>query len=157
MGTGGSEGIQNDELGNVWIVEDQGGKAGSGANSLTHAKQPNSFIYRFVPVRANDLTRGQLQALQVDSLQNGQPIMFHANDVDGDIINQDRKDLHTYGLKFKARWVTVHDTEVDGNNPFDANAAAKAAGATPFKRPENGVFRPGSEFRDFYFTETGDT
>src|SRR5206468_7499441 len=38
-----------------------------------------------------------------------------------------------------------------------ANAAAKAAGATPFKRPENGVFRPGSRFSEFYFTETGDT
>ena len=37
------------------------------------------------------------------------------------------------------------------------NALAKAAGATPFKRPENGVFRPGSKFTEFYFTETGDT
>jgi hypothetical protein len=40
---------------------------------------------------------------------------------------------------------------------FDANAAAKAAGATPFKRPENGQFRPGSHFSEFYFDETGDT
>jgi len=37
--------------------------------------------------------------------------------------------------------------------------AAKAANATPFKRPENGVFRPSSEnpFKQFFFTETGDT
>ena len=28
---------------------------------------------------------------------------------------------------------------------------------TPFKRPENGVFRPGTKFRAFAFTETGDT
>jgi hypothetical protein len=28
---------------------------------------------------------------------------------------------------------------------------------TPFKRPENGVFRPGSGFGEFYFDETGDT
>jgi secreted PhoX family phosphatase len=41
--------------------------------------------------------------------------------------------------------------------PFDANAAAKAAGATPFKRPENGQFRPGSDFREFFFDATGDT
>ena len=41
--------------------------------------------------------------------------------------------------------------------PFDATAAAKAADATPFKRPENGVFRPGTDFGEFYFTETGDT
>jgi secreted PhoX family phosphatase len=37
------------------------------------------------------------------------------------------------------------------------NALAKTAGATPFKRPENGVFRPGSKFTEFYFDETGDT
>src|SRR5262249_39021385 len=40
---------------------------------------------------------------------------------------------------------------------FDANAAAKAAGATPFKRPENIAWLPGSKFRTFYFTPTGDT
>jgi hypothetical protein len=41
--------------------------------------------------------------------------------------------------------------------PFNANDAAKAAHATPFKRPENGQFRPGSKFTEFYFDETGDT
>ena len=39
----------------------------------------------------------------------------------------------------------------------DVNALAKSKDATPFKRPENGVFQPGSKFRMFYFTETGDT
>src|SRR5262249_25433497 len=29
--------------------------------------------------------------------------------------------------------------------------------ATPFKRPENGQFRPGTSFREFYFDATGDT
>jgi hypothetical protein len=53
--------------------------------------------------------------------------------------------------------VTVHDTAVDGNSPFDANAAAKAANATPFKRPENGQFRPDDGFKQFFFDETGDT
>ena len=42
-------------------------------------------------------------------------------------------------------------------NRFDANALAKAAGATPFKRPENGQFQPGSHFRTFFFVITGDT
>ena len=51
----------------------------------------------------------------------------------------------------------VHDTEVDGTAPFDANALAKAAGATPFKRPENGQFQPGSHFQSFVFVITGDT
>src|SRR6185436_8949140 len=40
---------------------------------------------------------------------------------------------------------------------FNANLAAKAANATPFKWPENGLFRPGSHFREYYFDETGDT
>jgi hypothetical protein len=40
---------------------------------------------------------------------------------------------------------------------FDANAAAKTAGTTPLKRPENGQFRPGTDFKEFYFDATGDT
>src|SRR5262249_61143404 len=40
---------------------------------------------------------------------------------------------------------------------FSANAAAKAAGATPFKRPENAQFLPGSGFNTFFFCPTGDT
>src|SRR5215468_5044140 len=51
FGRGGYEGIQNDSDGNLWIVEDVGGPAGAVS---THAKQPNSFIYRFVPARAGD-------------------------------------------------------------------------------------------------------
>jgi secreted PhoX family phosphatase len=51
----------------------------------------------------------------------------------------------------------VHNTDVDGSDAFDANAAAKAAGATPFKRPENAQFRPGSDYRTFFFDPTGDT
>ena len=48
-------------------------------------------------------------------------------------------------------------TAVDGTAPFNAIAAAKTKHATPFKRPENGQFRPGSNFTEFYFDETGDT
>src|SRR5205823_4047861 len=96
------------------------------------------------------------QALQVLN-QSGNPIVFHAGQADGDILSQDVKDLHTYGNVFSTRWVTIHDTTADGIAPFDANARAKAAGATPFKRPENGQFRPGTHFREFYFDETGDT
>ncbi|WP_433181563.1 hypothetical protein [Actinoallomurus sp. CA-150999] len=57
---------------------------------------------------------------------------------------------------FDTRWVTLHQGDAS-STPFDANALAKAAKATPFKRPENGVFRPGVDFREFFFTETGDT
>jgi len=48
-------------------------------------------------------------------------------------------------------------TDLDGTTAFNANALAKAKNATPFKRPENGVFRPGTQFREFFFDETGDT
>jgi hypothetical protein len=148
LGKGGYEGIQNDSAGNVWIVEDQSGDA----KGNTKAKRPNSFVYRFVPTQANDLTSGKLQALQV--LRNGTPVTF---DSQAALMSSDQVALHTYGNVFPTRWITIHDTSVDGTAPFDANALAKAKEATPFKRPENGQFRPGSHFRQFYFDETGDT
>jgi hypothetical protein len=45
LGRGGYEGIQNDGDGNIWIVEDIGGSNKPG----TTAKQPNSYVYRYVP------------------------------------------------------------------------------------------------------------
>ena len=56
------------------------------------------------------------------------------------------KDLHAYGNELATAWVLLHDTGADGTRAFDANTLAKAAGATPLKRPENGQFRPGSGF-----------
>ncbi len=164
LGIGGYEGIQNDSAGNVWIVEDVGGKNGT---VNTFAKTPNSFVYRFKPVDPTDLTKGgKLQALQVGSLRNaGQPIAFNGPatgsptgaQADADITSGDTQDLHTYGHTFATKWVTIHDTATDGSAPFNANAAAKTAKATPFKRPENGQFQPGTGFRTFFFDETGDT
>ncbi len=156
LGQAGYEGVQADKDGNLWIVEDVGGPAGTVS---TKAKQPNSFVYRLVPVDKSDLAKGgKLQALQVASLASGKPIGFGgAAAIEADITSPDRADLHTYGKTFKTTWVTVHDTAKDGTASFDANAAAKKAAATPFKRPENGVFRPGTGFGEFYFTETGDT
>ncbi len=155
LGRGGFEGIQNDSAGQLWYVEDVGGPTGT-ANP--HAKQPNSFVYRFVPKDRRDLLKGgEVQALQVISRRTGKPIVFHAGQADADIRSDDVKDLHTYDKVFNTRWVTIHDTDVDGTTPFDANALAKSRGATPLKRPENGQFRPGSRFTEFYFDETGDT
>jgi secreted PhoX family phosphatase len=57
----------------------------------------------------------------------------------------------------QTRWITIHDSATDPAKAFDANALAKAASGTPFKRPENGQFRPGTGFKEFYFTATGDT
>ena len=148
FGRGGFEGIQADGDGNVWIVEDIGGPTVAGA------RVPNSFIYRFVPKDRYNLKHGgKLQALQVVRLDRSGPIVFNP----ASALTQDVKDLHAYGNLFDTQWVTVHDTDVDGTASFNANALAKAKLATPFKRPENGVFRPGTGFGEFFFTETGDT
>jgi hypothetical protein len=149
LGRGGYEGVQNDSDGNVWIVEDIGGAAKAG----TAAKVPNSFVYRYVPRHPGDLHNGRLEALQVLN-GSGQPITLESQSA---LMAPDQVLLHSYGNTLDTRWVVVHDTATDGTAPFNANSAGKAAHATPFKRPENGVFRPGSKFGEFDFTETGDT
>jgi hypothetical protein len=156
IGQGGYEGIQSDPRGRLMIVEDVGGAVGAVNN---FAKRPNSYIYRFLPADPSDLNKGgQLQALQVKSLAHSGPIYsnFFAS-ADLQILSQDELDLHTYGKTFETTWVTIHDTVVDGTTPFNSITLALAAHATPFKRPENGQFRPGTNFTEFYFDETGDT
>jgi hypothetical protein len=149
LGRGGYEGVQSDSDGNLWIVEDIGG-AGKGG---TAAKVPNSFVYRYVPTHPGDLHNGKLQVLQVLN-SHGDPITLESQQA---LNAPDQVELHSYGNELDTRWVTIHDTATNGTASFDANAAAKAAHATPFKRPENGVFRPGSKFTQFFFDETGDT
>ncbi|HEX7526822.1 MAG TPA: hypothetical protein VF327_10975 [Gaiellaceae bacterium] len=129
LGRGGYEGIQDDSDGNIWIVEDIGGPNKPG----TTAKQPNSFIYRYVPRHPGDLTNGKLQVLQV--LNAGHPVTFESQAA---VNAPDQVALRTYGASYDTKWVTIHDTVVDGSAPFVANALAKAAHGTPFKRPENG-------------------
>jgi secreted PhoX family phosphatase len=66
--------------------------------------------------------------------------------------------LHQYGTTFATNWIDISTTTSATPLPgADDNALAKAAGATPFKRPENLAFRPGSKFKELYFDETGDT
>jgi len=157
IGHAGWEGIQADSAGNLWLVADQGGTT---STLYPAARQPNSFVYRFVPRNRAALDQGgRLQALQVIKLDGSGPIVFHPGQADADVVSKDVRDLHTYGARFRTNWVTIHDTARDGFVAFDANAAAKLAGATPFKRPENGVFRPSynNRFGEFFFTETGDT
>src|SRR5262249_7875809 len=65
FGRAGYEGIQADSEGNLWIVEDTGGRFGA-VNS--HARQPNSFVFRFIPYSKSDLRMGgKLQVLAVAS------------------------------------------------------------------------------------------
>jgi hypothetical protein len=149
LGRGGYEGIQDDGDGNIWIVEDIGGANKPG----TTAKIPNSFVYRYVPATKGDLHDGRLQVLQVLNA-SGAPVTKASQTP---VNSADQLALHTYGRSFRTRWVTVHDTAVDGTAPFNANDAATAHQGTPFKRPENGNFRPGTKFGEFVFDETGDT
>src|SRR5262249_7056783 len=162
LGRGGFEGIHPDDQGNLLIVEDIGGTSvnvnPADPASPKAARNPNSFIYRFVPTNPADLTAGKLQALQVTI--DGAPVSFVAVDAahpTGDVFSTSQLKLHTRGSSWPVRWLTVHATAVNGTADFDANALAKAAGATPFKRPENGQFVPGTGFQSFVFVPTGDT
>jgi hypothetical protein len=159
FGRGGFEGVTVDKLGEVYIVEDSGGATVPDNGAPTKVKQPNSFIYRFQPTSREDLSQGRLQALQVSV--DGTPITFHDRAVDPagaheDAFGEAIRRLHS-GETLQAKWVTIHDTAVDGTTSFEANALAKAHGATPLKRPENGKFVPATGFRSFVFDETGDT
>jgi hypothetical protein len=149
LGRGGYEGIQDDSEGNLWICEDIGGSNKPG----TKARKPNSYIYRYVPRTPGDLENGILQALKVYN-EAGEAITTESQEA---INSPDQLALHTYGNSFKTEWVTIHNTAKEGNAPFQALPLAKAAHATPFKRPENGAFQPGSHFTKFFFDETGDT
>ena len=153
LGRGGYEGIHPDDWGNILIIEDVGG-----TTVMNNGRNPNSFVYRFVPTSPDDLAHGKLQALQVSI--NGNPVVFVPVDMqhpNGDTRSQNQLLLHTVGASYPVQWVTIHDTAIDGTAAFDANAAAKAHNATPFKRPENAQFQPNSHFRTFFFVVTGDT
>jgi hypothetical protein len=159
LGRGGYEGIHPDDRGNILIVEDVGGSTvPQGTIPGQFGRNPNSFVYRFVPTSPDDLTSGKLQALQVSI--NGSPVVFVPFSMEhptGDVLSNNQLLLHTLGASYPVQWITIHDTAINGTDAFDAIALAKAAGATPFKRPENGQFQPGSHFRTFFFVITGDT
>ncbi len=165
LGKGGYEGIHPDAKGNIIIVEDVGGASTNvdpnNPNSPKTARQPNSFVYRFVPNDIGNLTKGGvLQALQVTI--DGQPLVFGGTtpaQVAADVFSVAQLKLHTPGSSWPAKWINVHDSTLCAPNcpSFTANAEAKAAGATPFKRPENAQFLPGSKFRTLFFCPTGDT
>ena len=158
LGKAGYEGIHPDDKGNIYIVEDTGGTT-SHTPAINNARQPNSFVYRYVPDNPTRLEDGgRLQALQV--IVDGQPVIFGGTTpaaVDADISSTAQLSLHTPGTSFPVKWITIHTSPAGATASFNANAAAKAAGATPFKRPENMAWLPGSDFRTFFFCPTGDT
>jgi hypothetical protein len=163
LGLGGFEGIHPDDKGNIYIIEDIGGRRPGGivnGVALNQAAQPNSFVYRYLPNDSHHIEAGgKLQALQV--IIDGKPVVFGGAATDdqirADILADAQLKLHRPGSSWPIRWVTIHESKAGDTNAFDANAAAKDAGATPFKRPENMAWLPGSDFRTFFFDPTGDT
>ncbi len=158
LGKAGYEGIHLDGKGNIYMIEDVGGKV-SHTPAINNARQPNSFVYRYIPNNPQRIEDGgRLQALQV--IVDGAPVVFGGtapSAVDADISASAQLKLHTPGTSYPVKWVTIHTSNAGDAAGFDANAAAKLAGATPFKRPENMAWLPGSEFRTFFFDPTGDT
>jgi hypothetical protein len=162
IGRCGLEGVKMDNRGRIYLVEDTGGKAVStdpnDINGPKFAKQPNSYLFRFISYDVRNLNAGgKLQALQVSV--DGAPLVFGGDDDQNafnDTWSQKQVELHS-GTSFPTKWVMVHDTATDGTADFNCNLAARAAGATPFKRPENGAFKPDGTFRTFIFATTGDT
>jgi len=122
LGRGGYEGIHPDDWGNLLIIEDSGGTSvnvdPNDPNSPKVAKQPNSFVYRFLPEDPADLSLGgKLQALRVTI--NGTPIVFNSLDPVGDTFSAAQLALHTLGTSYPVDWVTVHDTDIDGFASFE--------------------------------------
>jgi hypothetical protein len=157
IGRGGFEGMQFDDKGNLYFIEDVGGATGTGANN--RARRPNSFVYRYVPNDPADLVKGgKVQALQVFGA-DAQPITWGTNlTADQANFTDGVKALHACGLTLTTNWLTIATTTSASAAPGpDDNFLARNQGATPFKRPENGQFQPGSKFQTFFFDETGDT
>jgi hypothetical protein len=168
FGHGSFEGIHPDEHGNIYVVEDAGGLRPGGAATapetgrvvpLHAAAQPNTFVYRYLPNNPARLEDGgKMQALQV--IIDGQPVKFGGVGpvaAAADIIALVQKKLHTPGTSWPIKWVTIHESKKGDTQPFTATQAAKDAGATPFKRPENLAWLPESHLRTFFFSPTGDT
>jgi hypothetical protein len=127
-----------------------------GEASAVHDRErlrPDLLGHPGLPVRR----RGRLRRPRPRRLR-GDPGRRRREHLDrrGQPNSPDQLALHIYGSSFRTRWITIHDTAVDGNTPFNANTLAAHDG-TPFKRPENGVFRPAKHFKEFFFDETGDT
>jgi hypothetical protein len=159
LGKAAYEGIHTDDKGTIYMAEDTGGATSNTTSpvNLNKGRQPNSFIYRYVPNNPKRIEDGgKLQALQV--IIDGSPIVFGGTAArDADIASTAQLKLHTPNTSYPIKWVTIHTSNPGDFAPFDANAAAKAASATPFKRPENLAWLPGSDFNTFFFDATGDT
>ena len=158
IGRAGFEGVQNDDKGNLYHRRGRRRRDGVG-RELAHEAAEQLHL----PVRAEERVepRGGRQGSGAPGARRRQAAEVHdASELlrggrcSGSGYRHLRHNsagyvaLHTYGTTFATKWITINTTTSSTPLPgADDNALAKAAGATPFKRPENGVFRPGLELQ----------
>ena len=112
-----------------------------GEQAGTTAKRPNSFVYRYVPRHPATCTTGKLQVLQVLNGPGTDHVFEQAalNAPDQVPLTTTATARHPLGDRPRHRGRRTA--------AFNANTARRPPTATPFKRPENGLFRPGSHFQ----------
>ena len=158
LGRGGYEGIQNDSDGNLWIAEDVSGAKGAVNN---HARQPNSFIFRFLPNDKHDLTKGgKLQALQVcrlnvdalrpDRLSRQRRRRRHpvAEPEGPPHLRQPVQDELDHRPRHRRR---------RNRRPSTPTRSPRRITRRRSSGPRTAQFRPGKQFKEFFFDATGDT
>ena len=119
---------------------------------------PNSFLYRYVPAQPGDLRNGKLQVLQALNDRRATPIT----------VRRHKPSLNNARPASRCtRTASVFKTTVDhasttrpstAHDPFNANDAGQGDerhAVQASRRTASSVPAPG--FRDFDFTETGDT
>ena len=120
------------------LVEDQGGTTLSATfNPGNKGKNPNSFVYRFVPKNPTDLSTGKLQALQVTI--NGSPLTFvpvDATHPTGDVLSANQLKLHTLGTSSRGTWITEYSATMPaaGVPPSTAILASPVRAREPASR-----------------------
>src|SRR5262249_54066589 len=143
VGKAGYEGIHSDDKGNLLLIEDSGGTSvnvdPSNPNSPKAARNPNSFVYRFVPYDPEDLfAGGRLHALQVligGALVNYVPVNTTQWMVEVFLDAQIK--IVTLGREWDSFSLPPPNTAVLRAANINANAAVKAAEVFSFKLAEN--------------------
>ena len=94
LGHAGYEGIHPDNRGNLLIIEDAGGRERATSSRTTRparltAKQPNSFVYWFVPYDPTEPAGGRAALRVCRSPSTARRLTFHADDPVGDTFSDE--------------------------------------------------------------------
>ena len=148
LGRGGYEGIQDDSDGNIWIVEDIGG-----ADQDGHARRSGRTASSTATCRRTRATCERQAPGAPGAERGGHPITFESQAA---LNAPDQVALRTYGRTFNTRWVTIHDTAVDGNDAVQRQHAredrARHTVQAPGERRSSG---PGDELQGVLLRRDG--